>query len=66
MTLLTAHLKHYIAVRRNLRYDLAFAEWVVRKFAEFAQSEHLITSPSISSYAGRSTTVRQTNDLSRR
>ena len=30
MTPLTARLKHYIAIRRSLGYDLSFAERVLR------------------------------------
>ncbi len=39
MTPLTARLKQYIAVRRSLGYDLSFPERVLRRFAEFADSE---------------------------
>ena len=39
MTPLTARLKHYIAVRRSLGFDLSFAERVLRRFAEFADRE---------------------------
>ena len=39
MTPLTVRLKHYIAVRRSLGYDLSFAERVLRRFTEFADSE---------------------------
>ena len=39
MTPLTVRLKHYIAVRRSLGYDLSFAERVLRRFAEFADRE---------------------------
>jgi integrase/recombinase XerD len=39
MTPLTVRLKHYIAVRRSLGYDLSFPERVLRRFTEFADSE---------------------------
>ena len=39
MTPLTARLKQYVAVRRSLGYDLSFPERVLRRFAEFADSE---------------------------
>ncbi|MGO9455384.1 MAG: tyrosine-type recombinase/integrase [Candidatus Binataceae bacterium] len=39
MTPLTVRLQHYMAVRRSLGYDLSFAERVLRRFAEFADSE---------------------------
>ncbi len=39
MTPLSARLKQYIAVRRSLGYDLSFPERVLRRFAEFADSE---------------------------
>jgi integrase/recombinase XerD len=39
MTPLTARLKQYVAVRRSLGYDLSFSERVLRRFAEFADSE---------------------------
>jgi hypothetical protein len=39
MTPLTARLKHYIAIRRSLGYDLSFSERVLRRFAEFANAE---------------------------
>ena len=39
MTPLTTRLKHYIAIRRSLGFDLLFAERVLRKFAEFADRE---------------------------
>jgi len=39
MTPLTTRLKQYIAVRRSLGYDLSFPERVLRRFAEFADSE---------------------------
>ena len=39
MTPLTVRLKHYIAVRRSLGYDLSFSERVLRRFTEFADSE---------------------------
>jgi integrase/recombinase XerD len=39
MTPLTARLKHYIAIRRSLGYDLSFAERVLRRFTAFADSE---------------------------
>jgi integrase/recombinase XerD len=39
MTPLTARLKQYIAIRRSLGYDLSFPERVLRRFAEFADSE---------------------------
>jgi len=41
MTPLTARLTHYIAVRRSLGYDLSFSERVLRRFAEFADREHV-------------------------
>jgi integrase len=41
MTPLTARLKHYIAMRRSLGYDLTFAERVLRKFCEFADGEQV-------------------------
>jgi integrase/recombinase XerD len=41
MTPLTARLKQYIAVRRSLGYDLSFSERILRRFAEFADSEHV-------------------------
>lgn len=39
MTTLTDRLKHYIAIRRSLGYDLSFAERVLRRFTEFADRE---------------------------
>jgi integrase/recombinase XerD len=39
MTPLTARPKQYIAIRRSLGYDLSFPERVLRRFAEFADSE---------------------------
>ncbi len=39
MTPLTVSLKHYIAVRRSLGYDLSSAERALRRFTEFADSE---------------------------
>ena len=39
MTPLTARLKHYIAIRRSLGYDLSFAERVLRRFTTFAAGE---------------------------
>src|SRR5271163_4912460 len=36
---LTVRLQQYIAIRRSLGFDLLFAERVLRKFAEFADSE---------------------------
>jgi integrase/recombinase XerD len=39
MTPLTVHLKHYLAIRRSLGYDLSSAERVLRHFTEFADRE---------------------------
>jgi integrase len=41
MTPLSARLKQYIAVRRSLGYGLSFSERVLRRFAEFADREHV-------------------------
>jgi integrase/recombinase XerD len=39
MTPLTARLKHYVAIRRSLGYDLSFSERVLHRFAEFVHAE---------------------------
>ena len=39
MTPLTVRLKHYLAIRRSLGYDLSFSERVLRRFTAFADGE---------------------------
>src|SRR5262249_29392451 len=39
MTTLTDRLKHYLAIRRSLGYDLSFTQRVLRRFTEFADRE---------------------------
>lgn len=39
MTSLTVRLEHYLAMRRNLGYDLSFSERVLCRFTEFADAE---------------------------